>query len=131
MPPGNAGSRASRSTGFGTARAPSSPGGPKPSSFGTYALAPTFQIGLGEPRVEVGCSDAGAVARRQLAGLELGAEVVGVRVGDDRPLVPGGGEQAPRPGVDAQRLGPAEFDAAIDRRSGRQLGDGRGDVVGG
>src|SRR5207248_4686542 len=78
-----------------------------------------------------GGPDAGAVARRQLAGLELGAVVAGVRVGDDRPLVAGGGEQAPGPGVDAQRFGPTEFDAAIDRRSGRQLGDGGGDVVDG
>ena len=46
-------------------------------------------------------------------------------------VVAGGGEQAPRPGVDAQRLRPAELDAAVGGRAGRQLGHGRGDVVGG
>ena len=54
-----------------------------------------------------------------------------MRVGDDLAVVALGGEQAPRPGVDAQRLGPAELDAAVGGRAGGQLGHGRGHVVGG
>ena len=54
-----------------------------------------------------------------------------MRVGDDRPLVTGGGEQPPRPVVDAQRLGSAELDPAADGRAERQIGDSRCDVVGG
>src|SRR5919205_348788 len=57
----------------------------------------------GEPGVEVDGPDARALARRQLAALELGAEVACVRVGDDRARVAGGGEQAPCPRVEGQR----------------------------
>src|SRR4051812_49331615 len=83
-----------------------------------------------EPRLEVDRPDARAVARRQLAAVQLGAVVTRVWVADDLTLVAGGGEQAPRPRVDAQRLRPAELDAAADRRAGRQLGHAGGHVVG-
>jgi hypothetical protein len=54
-----------------------------------------------------------------------------VRVGDDLPLVPGRGEQAPRPSIDAERLGPAKLHAAPDRRADRQLGHGGRHLVNG
>ena len=85
----------------------------------------------GEPRIEVDLSDAGALARGQLAAVQLRAVVPSVRVSDDGPVIAGGGEQAPRPGIDAQRLGPAQLDATADRRADRELGHGRRDVVGG
>src|SRR6478735_7500584 len=85
----------------------------------------------GEPRLEVDRPDARALARRQLAAVQLGAEVARVRVAHDLALVAGGGEEAPCPRVDAQRLGPAELDTPADRRAGRQLGHSGGHVVGG
>ena len=54
-----------------------------------------------------------------------------MRVSNDGPVVAGGHEQPPRPGVDAQRLGPAQLDAAADRRADRELGHRRRDVAGG
>src|SRR5262249_14714218 len=85
----------------------------------------------GEPRVEVDLPDAGAFARGQFAAVQLRAVVPGVRVGDDVPVVAGGREQPPRPGVDPQSLGPAQLDAVADRRADGELGHRRCDVVGG
>jgi hypothetical protein len=52
-----------------------------------------------------------------------------VRIGDDCPLVSGRGEQAPGPGVYAERLRAAKFDAATGRLGGGELGHRRGDLV--
>jgi hypothetical protein len=49
--------------------------------------------------------------------VQLGPKVEGLGVGDDSPLVAGGGEQAAGPRVDAESLGPTELDAAADRRA--------------
>src|SRR4051812_38047471 len=86
--------------------------------------------GRDEPCVEVDRSDARAVARPELAALQLRSVVPRVRIADDRAVVADGAEQAPRPGVEAERLGAAELDAAAGRRAHRQLGDGCGDVLG-
>src|SRR5947209_4184980 len=85
----------------------------------------------GEPCLEVDLPDAGALARCQLAAMQLRAVVLSVRVSDDGPVIAGGREQPPRPGVDAQRLWPAQLDAAADRRAYRELGHRRRDVVSG
>jgi hypothetical protein len=58
-----------------------------------------------------------AFAGRELAAVQLGPKVEGLGVGDDSPLVAGGGEQAAGPRVDAESLGPTELDAAADRRA--------------
>src|SRR5256885_11276413 len=76
-------------------------------------LAGLLLVG-GEPRVEVDLPDAGALARRQLAAVQLRAVVPRVRVSDDGPVIAGGREQPPPPGVDAHRLGPAEPDPAAE-----------------
>src|SRR5262245_31774242 len=77
--------------------------------------------GRDDPHVEVERPDARTLTGRQLAIVQLGAVVASVRVTDDGAVVADEGEQAPRPRIDAERLGPAELDAATDRRAGRQL----------
>src|SRR5438093_13509529 len=95
---------------------------------GVTLTGPT--AGLRRTTYRVDLPDAGARARRQLAAVQLRAVVPSVRVSDDGPVIAGGREQPPRPGVDAQRLGPAQLDTAADRRADRELGHARRDVVG-
>src|SRR5436190_3675969 len=73
------------------------------------ALLAGLLLVCGEPRVEVDLPDAGALARCQLAAVQLRAVAPSVRVGDDCPVIAGGREQPPRPGVDAQRVGAAQL----------------------
>ena len=61
---------------------------------------------------------------------ELGAEVAGVDVGDDRPRVVVGAEEVPGRLVESELLGSGQLDDAVHRFGRRNLGQGGGDVIG-